>query len=123
MSYPIITDGKEAEEIPWRSLGQPGSFVKPLGKHPETGAIGGYFKMEPHSEAEEHSHPSHEFALILEGEVELEGKIYGTGSFFHRPAGVVHGPHKTGEKGVLMFACFAGPSGSEQVLGLKSEEE
>ena len=122
MDYPIITDGKQADDLPWTSLGQPGCFVKVLGRHPDTGAVGGYFRMEPGCKAEAHSHPSHEFALILEGEVELDGKIYGPGSFFHRPAGVVHGPHITHEKGVLMFACFTGPSGSEEVLGLNAED-
>lgn len=123
MSYPIITSGEEAEKIEWRSLDQPGCFVKPLGQHPETLAVGGYFKMEPHSEAAAHDHPSHEFALVMEGEVILDGVTYGPGSFFHRPAGVMHGPHYTGEKGVIMFACFAGPSGSEEILHLKTEKE
>ncbi len=114
----VVTDGKDAEKIEWRSLNQPGSWVKPLGRSPVTGAVGGLFKMEPWSEAAAHSHPSPEFALILEGEVELDGKMYGPGTFFHRPIGVVHGPHKTREKGVIMFACFAGPSGSEDTLKL-----
>ena len=122
MDYVIITDSKEADNLPWKPIKDPGCFVKVLGRHPDSEAIGGYFKMEPNSEAVAHSHPSDEFSLVLEGEIELDGKIYGPGTYFHRPAGVVHGTHKTGEKGVLIFACFAGPSGSEKVLELTSEE-
>lgn len=118
----IMVDEVEAASIEWRSLNQPGCWVKPLGRSPVTGAVGGLFKMEPHSFAEAHSHPSPEFAMILEGEVELDGKTYGPGSFFHRPPGVVHGPHITHEKALVMFACFAGPSGSEQTLKLTSDK-
>lgn len=114
----INIGGEDAEKMEWRSLNQPGCWVKPLGRSPVTGAVGGLFKMEPHSVNAAHSHPSPEFSYVLEGEVELDGKLYGPGTYFHRPAGVVHGPHLTHAQGVIMFACFAGPSGGEDTLKL-----
>ena len=123
MTDPVIFDGKDAEDIPWIDFEHPGCYIKPLGQHPESLAVGGYFRMEPNSMSAEHSHPSDQFSYILEGEVSVDGKMYGPGSFFHYPAGVVHGPLKTGEKGMLLFACYSGPSGQEAMLKLKTIKE
>lgn len=122
MGIKFIVEANEADNLPWHSF-EPGCYIKVLGQNPETGAIAGFFKMDPHSEAPEHDHPSDEFDYVLEGEVEVNGKMYGPGTLFHRQAEVMHGPHITHEKGVLMYTTFAGPSGREEFLGVKQTSE
>ncbi|MBW8012053.1 MAG: cupin domain-containing protein [Chloroflexi bacterium] len=117
MGIKFIVEAKDADNLPWHSF-VPGCYIKVLGQNPETGVIAGYFKMDPHSEAPEHDHPSDEFDYVLEGEVEVNGKMYGPGTLFHRQAGVIHGPHITHEKSALIYTTFSGPSGREESLGL-----
>ena len=45
MDPAVITDAEAAAKIEWRSLEQPGCWVKPLGRSPVTGAVGDEMKV------------------------------------------------------------------------------
>ena len=109
---------KDIESIEWIKLPSPGCSIKILGRNEETGACSVLVKLEPGAELPRHGHPSTEQNMCLDGEVEIEGKKYGPGSYFYRPPTIEHGPLKAGEKGWIVFCAFDGPIGIEEAIGM-----
>jgi anti-sigma factor ChrR (cupin superfamily) len=62
-------------------------------------------KMPPGFKMEAHSHNSVEQHYVLEGQYEIEGKIYGKGTYQLLPAGYEHGPF-TSEKGAIVLVIW-----------------
>jgi anti-sigma factor ChrR (cupin superfamily) len=77
-------------------------------------------RIEPGAELPRHGHPSAEPNMCLEGEVEIEGKKYGPGSYFYTPPAIEHGPFKAGAKGWIVFCAFDGPIGIEEAIGIST---
>ncbi len=117
----IVKSEKDIESLDWIKLPFPGCTIRILGRNEETGACGVLFKMEPGAESpREHGHTSTEQIMSLEGEVEIEGKKYGPGSYLYIPPAVEHGPFKAGAKGWIAFCAFDGPIGIEEAIGLSA---
>ncbi len=56
-----------------------------------------------------HTHPlANEWAYVLSGEWEESGTVYTTGTLFHAPKGVKHGPHVARTE-VVSLTVFDGP--------------
>jgi quercetin dioxygenase-like cupin family protein len=71
-------------------------------------------RFDPWCDMPEHVHESSdEAAYVLEGELRqsgLEGdEVFQKGSFAFYPAGVEHGPYRTGEEGATIISFFDGP--------------
>ena len=113
----IVKSEKDIETIEWIKLPFPGCTIKVLERNKETGACGVLFRMAPGAESPRgHSHPSTEQIMSLDGEVEIEGKKYGAGSYLYIPPGTRHGPFKAGTKGWIAFCAFDGPIGIEEQM-------
>lgn len=54
---------------------------------------------------EAHSHNSVEQHYVLEGQYEIEGKVYSKGTYQLLPAGYEHGPF-TSEKGAIVLVIW-----------------
>ena len=116
----IVKSEKDIESTEWIKLPFPGCTVRILGRNEETGACGILFKMEPGAELPRHGHPSTEQSMSLEGEVEIEGKKYGPGSYLYNPPAIEHGPFKAGAKGWIAYCAFDGPTGMEEAIGMSA---
>ena len=119
MAKLIVKSEKDIESIEWIKLPFSGCAIRILERNEETGACGVLFKMEPGAESpREQGHPSTEQIMSLEGEVEIEGKKYGPGSYLYIPPTIKHGPFKAGVKGWIAFCAFDGPIGIEEAIGM-----
>ena len=114
----MVISEKDIESLEWIKLPFPGCTLKILGRNEETGTCGVLLKMEPGAELPPHDHPSIEQCLCLEGEIEIEGKKYGPGSYLYYPSANEHGPFKAGANGWMAFDTFDGPTGMEEMVGL-----
>lgn len=63
-----------------------------------------------------HRHDGNEELLILEGELNAEGRVYGPGTYMFTPAGQEHGPFVPGQEGCLFLMLLDGPLLSKDVL-------
>ena len=62
-----------------------------------------------------HSHPFNEMFYVLDGEIEIGGTVYQTGSCIYIPKGVAYGPTKAPKGGrVLRYAESARAGREEQ---------
>ena len=71
-----------------------------------------HVSLEPHSEAELHTHGEEQMGIVLEGscEFELDGEVrmVGPGDTYHAPPGVPHGCRTSDERCVILD-IFAPP--------------
>ena len=83
-----------AESLPWQPGPYPGVELKILHRNEATGGIIALRKFHAGQTIPAHTHPeANEWAWILSGEWEEAGVGYQSGTLFHAPKGVTHGPH------------------------------
>lgn len=91
--------------------------VRLLYRHPVTGAEHYLIRYPPGLVATTHRHSAAHTFVVLEGELLVNGRQIGAGSYAHFPAGSVMHHAPAGGKGCLFVAVFDGPQDVERVAG------
>jgi quercetin dioxygenase-like cupin family protein len=93
----------------WQPGPYPGVELMPLHKNEITGGVMVLRKFKAGSTIPAHTHPdANEWAYVLSGEWEEAGVTYTSGTLFHAPKGVRHGPHIARTE-VISLTTFDGP--------------
>jgi len=99
----------ELKDRSWQPGPYEGVELMPLHKHEATGGVVVLRKFNAGYTIPAHTHPeANEWAYVLSGEWEESGVIYSTGTLFHAPKGVRHGPHVARTE-VISVTMFDGP--------------
>lgn len=97
----------DSESLQWEEVLNTGAYRKVLGVDPDTGSETTFMRLKPgwHGPAGAHYHSGYEEALVLSGDVDLNGNdLLVDWSYLYRPGGIVHG------------WVDASPSGSDIVI-------
>lgn len=98
-----------AEDKPWLPGPYEGVELKIMHKNPETGGVTVLRKFQAGVTVPAHTHPAaNEWAWILSGEWQESEVTYTSGTLFHSPKGVQHGPHVAVTE-VISLTVFDGP--------------
>ncbi|MBM3875890.1 MAG: cupin domain-containing protein [Verrucomicrobia bacterium] len=98
-----------AGDKPWMPGPYPGVELCVLHKNEATGGLTVLRKFHAGAEIPAHTHPlANEWAYVLTGEWEESGAVYSSGTLFHAPKGVKHGPHLARTE-VVSLTVFDGP--------------
>lgn len=84
----------DADALAWEEILDTGATRKVLGRDPETGSDTSFVRLPPgwQGPTGAHYHSSFEEALVLCGDVDLNGNdLLVGGSYLYRPGGIVHG--------------------------------
>jgi mannose-6-phosphate isomerase-like protein (cupin superfamily) len=79
-----------------------GIDLKYLWVDPPSGQRAALMRLQPGTVLPEHLHSETEECLVLEGEVEMGGRLYGMHDYIHAPAGTTHPPISCAN-GALVF--------------------
>jgi quercetin dioxygenase-like cupin family protein len=80
------------EQQRWQPLPQVGAGVAHKVLWQAGRSIAGIMRIEPHGKVEWHSHRlAHHHIWVLQGTVDVAGRLLGPGSYAHVPASVEHG--------------------------------
>lgn len=94
------------EEVPW-TTGKTGLKRKTLVEQSD-GPKARIVRIEPGEVVPRHRHPSNEVMYILDGELEMNGKVHGPGTCYYKPRDWFYGPLTT-KTGVSVLLFFDGP--------------
>jgi quercetin dioxygenase-like cupin family protein len=98
-----------AGEKPWVAGPYPGVELKILHKNEQTNGVVVLRRFKAGTTVPAHIHPhANEYAYVLSGTWQEDGKDYPPGAFFFAPKGELHGPHVANEE-VLSLTLFDGP--------------
>ena len=91
-----------SEEIEWEDApGYPdGTKIKVLREEDEAKTF--LLKLPKGFDMEEHSHIITEEHFVLEGQYEIEGKVFGPGTYRLIPANFTHGPFITKQEAIIL---------------------
>jgi quercetin dioxygenase-like cupin family protein len=104
--FPYIALATDAR---WEPGPYPGVELAILHRHEATKGVVVLRRFRAGVTVPAHAHPlANEFAYVLSGEWEEDGKLYTAGAFFFAPKGVKHGPH-VARGDVLSLTVFDGP--------------
>jgi quercetin dioxygenase-like cupin family protein len=93
----------------WQPGPYPGVELLILHKNAETGGVTVLRKFDAGVTIPAHIHAqANEFAFVLSGDWDEDGKVYSTGAFFFAPRGKLHGPHIARTE-VISLTVFDGP--------------
>jgi anti-sigma factor ChrR (cupin superfamily) len=93
----------------WMPGPYPGVELMILQKQADTGGVVVLRKFHAGTTIPAHTHPAaNEWAYVLSGEWEEAEVVYTTGTLFHAPKGVRHGPHVARTE-VVSLTIFDGP--------------
>ncbi len=91
--------------------------VSLLFRDPVTGAEHYLVRYPPQLVAARHRHSAAHTFVVLDGELEVNGRRVGPGSYCHFPAGTAMDHAPAGEEGCLFVAVFDGPQDVELLEG------
>lgn len=84
----------DGDALAWEEILNTGAQRKILSRDPETGSDTAFVRLPPdwHGPTGAHYHSDYEEALVLSGDVDLNGNdLLVGGSYLYRPGGIVHG--------------------------------
>ncbi len=94
-----------AGEIEWQDLPAPGAKVRNLFVDKDRGRATLLIKLEPGTAFPDHNHPDVEECLVLEGDLELGGKIMHRFDYMRIPKGGQHGTPRTVNGCIVLVTC------------------
>lgn len=106
MSSPISIR-VQSDQLPWRPTPFDGVEWKKLRFDPDTGRSAVMLRFAPGATYGAHRHPGGEEYLVLEGNIEEGGQVWGAGSYICHPEGSRHAPRSP--DGCLLFVLLPRP--------------
>ncbi|UFP95708.1 cupin domain-containing protein [Gloeobacter morelensis] len=90
-----------AAELPWEPFIVPGTTIARLRVDEARRELVGVFRAEAGVRYPEHLHAGFEEIFMLEGDLEIDGEVYGPGDYVRSQPGSMHGPSTRG--GCMFF--------------------
>lgn len=97
----ISTLTQQASEVEWEAYPTPGIMFSILHIDPDKREITCFLRVNPGTYFPHHVHAGIEELIVLEGDLVVDGKIYGSGDFIYSHAGSAHQPQTI--NGCLLF--------------------
>jgi anti-sigma factor ChrR (cupin superfamily) len=94
------------DDVPW-TAGKTGLMRKSLVEL-ANGPKARVVRIQPGEIVPRHKHPSNEIMYVLDGELQMHGKVYGPGTCYYKPKDWFYGPLST-KTGVSVLLFFDGP--------------
>lgn len=110
MADPIADDALgmvllRAADIEWQDLPAPGARVRNLFIDKTRGRATLLIKLEPGTAFPDHEHPDVEECLVLEGDLELGGRVMRRFDYMRIPKGGQHGTPRTTNGCIVLVTC------------------
>lgn len=96
-----------AQDLEWVDGPYPNVKMKVFPSEMESGTYTILLDLPPGAALERHDEPLNEVTYILSGNVSIEGRLYGEGTYCFTPSGIAHGPFETDGGCLLLVTKFS----------------